>query len=576
MKILVRYLRQGPDGTLDYQDSEVSAAALTIGSAADRHIQLLGRLVGADHAEITGSAAKLKISCRRGFKVRVNDREVESSPVQSGDRIRIDGHQLALVNPPAGFDFAVEVQRNTSADAAEFETAFRTDLEQTWLSKRSGAWILATLVLLTGLGLPLWTIFLHGQGVATPAGLPDETAWSPGPLIPAHEHVLGQNCSACHQQLFAHVQDKACAKCHQSISPHVPEHDLALTHLGSAQRCAECHREHDGGASQIAARDDGLCVACHADSRSKFGTLTLEPAFGFARGAHPAFFVILQKPRAGAAGDPALLEWVARREAVAAAHEQSNLKFSHAQHLDASRVTRGSDGGALGCRDCHVPALDGEHFVPVTMASACASCHKLTFDPSAPARQLPHANAPEAMAVIEDYFAHKYHDPALSAGHPEPARRLPDRDKDSVLAVDTCTASANVCASRRAAAEIDNQFMRIGCVSCHVVNDSGATDIHERFQVLPVRLTQDYFADIHFSHRSHAIQKNLTGDAACLSCHAARLAKQSSDVMIPDIGKCLTCHSDRPAKERVTVQCVSCHTYHPVATQLVGEGRRNR
>ena len=227
-------------------------------------------------------------------------------------------------------------------------------------------------------------------------------------------------------------------------------------------------------------------------------------------------------------------------------------------------MTRGSDGGALGCRDCHVPAPDGQHFVPVTMTTACASCHKLSFDPEAPARQLPHANAPEAMAVIEDHFAHKYNDPSL-IGHPLPARRLPDRDPASKLSADTCTASANVCAGRRAAAEIENQFVRIGCVSCHVVNDSGATDIHERFAVQPVRLTTDYFPDVHFSHNVHAIQKDKVGDAACLSCHAARSAKQSADLMIPDIGQCLTCHSDRPAVDHVALQCVSCHIYHPAA-----------
>ncbi|HTB27704.1 MAG TPA: FHA domain-containing protein [Steroidobacteraceae bacterium] len=600
MNALIRNLRLGPDGVTEAQDSEAQVDAVTLGSAADRTIQLLGREVGARHAVITVTGATIRITCQRGWSVRVNGQQVAAASLAVNDRIEIGGHRLQIVSAPAGFDLAIEVQPSSGIDASEFERAFRTDLEQTWLSKRGGAWLLGLLTLLIALSIPLAMVFVHRQGTATPTGVPDDTLWSPGPLIPAHQHVIaahaipghkdaaGKACNACHEQLFVHVQDPACKQCHKSVLDHVDADDLKLTRLGSPPRCAQCHRDHDGGASLVAVRDDSLCIDCHADPHTRFGALKVDAVKGFARnGSHPAFAVTLLKPPAGETGDRtiatadqcaasdaelrgSLANWVAGREPVARAQEQSNLKFSHAQHLDPSRVTP-----ALGCADCHTPEPDGEHFVPVTMARTCATggCHQLTFDARAP--ELPHGKPCEAMFVIEDFFARVVSgDPTLIPKRRELALRLPDREHPAEPAIAPCSGPAYVCAGNRSRAEIEHQFSPTGsgCVSCHVVNDTKAVDIHNRFQVMPVRLTYDYFPSTRFSHKQHAAQKDLSGDAACLSCHPARTSKQSSQVMIPDIGKCLECHSDHPAVDQVAVQCVSCHAYHPVTIIKAGHG----
>jgi predicted CXXCH cytochrome family protein len=122
---------------------------------------------------------------------------------------------------------------------------------------------------------------------------------------------------------------------------------------------------------------------------------------------------------------------------------------------------------------------------------------------------------------------------------------------------------------RSARKEIESQFTRRGCVGCHGVIDTHASDIFDRFQVIPIRFARDYFPSNRFPHRSHEIQKKLTGDAACLSCHAAKKSEDSSDLMIPGITKCTECHGDKAATERVTVQCVSCHEYHPREPSLL-------
>ncbi len=605
MEVLLRYVRQGSGGGSDFLDTAVSVDEITIGSAADSTLQLLGRNIAGTHAVIQGSGADLRIVCRRGRRVGINGTERGSGPLAVADRIELGGHRLTLFAPPSGFDVAIEVRPDAGVAASDFEAAFDTDLDRTWLSKRSASWVLTLLTLTLGLGIPLLTISLHRHGQATPAALPGDALWSPAPLTPAHAHAAGNRCNACHQVLFAHVQDPACRDCHKTTADHVSMKHRALTRLADPARCGECHAEHTG-AARLVIEDDQLCVTCHANSDRDFGSLKVHVVSGFRPGLHPAFSVALQK-LAGAAQDasngathaathaasqvaapdasrlaspdtaqlaapgaaqpaarnsapaaspiasldaalaPGDLEWATYRVPLAGAVEESNLKFSHAEHLDPDKVTRTSGSGALGCRDCHILGADGEHFQPLTMAKTCSACHQLNFDLSAPDRQLPHGKPLDAMLMIEDYFARKYSDPPPVTAR-TPVRRLPDleRDPSRQAEVDICTGPPVACARQRARTEIENQFTGRGCVSCHAVVDTHRPELHERFQVTPVRLGYDYFPTAHFPHKTHEIQGKLTGDAACESCHAARKSTEARELLLPDIDRCLQCHRDRP------------------------------
>jgi predicted CXXCH cytochrome family protein len=558
MDVLLRQVRQGADGRIEYQDTELTVDALSVGSAADCTIQLLGEGVAAVHATIRGTREQLQMVCSRGLQVTVNGRSTASATLKVGDLVEIGGNRLRPVEPPGGFDTAIEIEANAEVSASAYEQAFRTDLGETWLSKRGGAWLLAALVLLLGMIIPYATILPQRAGHAPPALLPSDHFWTAGPLTPAHELAAGQHCGACHQQIFVHVRDTACRDCHKSIADHVEEAHLVQTKLGPTERCAQCHREHNAPASGLVVRDDSLCTDCHAKSASRFGPLKVQPVTGFSRETHPAFTVSLvkQSTKPNAAG---VLDWLPHREPIASAREQSNLKFSHSQHLDATRVTRESDSAGLGCADCHTPDADGEHFVPISMQRSCATCHELTFDPGAPDRQLPHGRPRDAILLIQDYYARKAVDPTPSAPVLQ-RRRLPDQ---AVIEEAPCSGTAFFCAMRRAQSEIENQFKTRGCASCHNVTDSHNNDLRERFQVLPVRLTRDYFPDVHFSHRLHAVQKGKSGDEACLACHAVKKSSSSADVFVPDLPKCLDCHSERLTSDRVTLQCSSCHSYHP-------------
>jgi hypothetical protein len=223
---------------------------------------------------------------------------------------------------------------------------------------------------------------------------------------------------------------------------------------------------------------------------------------------------------------------------------------------------------------------DGTQFQAVTMAGVCSSCHELTFDVRNPRRQLAHGKPKDAILLIQDYYAHKYLEPgAVPDETPQPQRRrLPDEDSGGEQSCEAGTpAQRGQC---RAELEVMTQFTRRGCVSCHVVSDAGrGASLPERFTVRPVRLVTDYLPGVHFSHRSHAVQKNLTGQAACLSCHPAQVSEDSSRLMIPDRGKCLECHGETPARDRVQLQCVSCHEYHADHSQgpaVQGAGLRSK
>lgn len=559
MDALLRELREGPDGIAEYYDTEITTRELTIGSAADRNIQLLGRGIAAQHAVIRQAGSRLLLECKRGELVRLNGRKRAAARLKAGDVIELAGHRLRIAPPPPGFGVAIELQASDLIDTSAFESAFRTDLSQTWLGKRSLAWAGIVLVLLFGLALPMIVMNLHRGDIATPAWIPGDRFWNTGPLHQVHQQAIGDRCDTCHQKLFQRVQDAACVECHSTTHDHIVPARLALTELGPTSRCATCHREHNEPQTFLVNRSDGMCVDCHGAPEDGFGQIQLERVLGFGLERHPEFKPHLLASTAASVGPGFSYEWRTVVVELERASEQSNLKFSHQQHLDPDRVLRRGDSQPMTCGDCHRLESDGEHFVPIKMQDQCVQCHELTFDPAAPDRQLPHGKPREVVLMLQDYFTRKFSDPNAGKVAARDRRRLPGREQEE----ETCTGEAFDCAMRSARKEIENQFTRRGCIGCHGVIDTRAANVFDRFQVVPNRFARDYFPANRFDHRSHRIQGKLTGDDACLSCHAAKKSEDSSDLMIPGITKCTECHGDKAAAERVTVRCVSCHEYHP-------------
>ncbi len=558
MNALLRYVRDGLDGQPETTDVEVQVEELTVGSASRATLQLIGRDLRPEHAVLRLRNGRLWLTAS-GPAIEVNGSAVESAPLATDDLIVMGGHRIRVLDPPSGFDAALEVRLDPDVNPSDFETAFTTALGRTRLSKRAPAWLLLGMVLALGMGLPLTNVLLRHTGGHPPAWLPGDAVWSTGPLIPTHELASHGQCSVCHATLFERVTDKSCRKCHDHEQDHVRLDGEQHAAAEPTPRCAGCHREHYADTMHFVPRADSLCTDCHRQPKALTGRRPIAGVTSFAKDRHPEFILKLLRPEPGSGASAGGVTWRDALVPIGSAQEQSNLSFSHVQHLDPAKVTRVGGDAPLGCADCHTLSVDGAHFQPITMLGKCLSCHSLEF---ARGRQLPHGQTAEAVTILEDFYVRNFSGPPLP--EPQRVRRLPDRGAPPPA----CTGKPYDCGMVRARFEVENQFKVRGCAGCHTVEDTGAASLADRFRVAPVRLATDYFHSVRFYHRDHVVQRELTGDRACLSCHHADRSQRSSDVLIPPIAKCLECHASQATADKVALRCTSCHAYHPVPAGL--------
>lgn len=554
MQILLREIAEGADGSIEQRDRLHEGPDLRIGSAPDSPLQILGAGLLPEHAVLRIANGAPTFVCPPGATIALNGEPVRKATPQPGDVIGFAGSTLRCFEPPAGFDAAFEIRLDRDIPAAIFQAAFKTDLEQTFVRKRGPAWLLALGILAIGLLVP-WFVPLQ----AAPWWATDQI-WSTGPLHPAHRVAVGNDCALCHGWAFQRVPDENCTFCHLDVAEHAgPElqQEVGLNRI----RCASCHKEHNEPA-YLTVDADALCTDCHATPHWSGSAMATVAGFGDA--SHPEFEVDLLQASATPAGTGMRYDWDVVSASLAVAKDRSNLKFPHDVHLDPSKV-RPNDATALHCRDCHSLASDDEHFEPVAMEQHCSNCHDLSFDRSAPDRQLPHGDPAEALLVMEGHYMRLYADPTAAA--PErPRRRLPGaggRSGDSTQ----CDGEAWQCATERTRREAVDQFTQRGCVTCHEVIDHGGDDLLARFQVVPIRLTGDFYQGARFDHGAHLTQLNALDDVAaddlCLGCHAASTSASSSDVLMPDVDNCRTCHADHSDPDRVPLHCIDCHSFHP-------------
>jgi len=564
MDLLLREMYIAADQGSEFLDRELSGNEISIGSGQDQLIQLIGTEIASAHAVVRGGGT-VSIKCQRGCKVLLNDESVSSGTLNEGDVLGIGGHRLKVLKTPAGFDIALELDPDRNVDASAYQNAYRTNLTDTWLSKRSPSWIFVAIVLLGGLIIP--ALFMGEEpDNAVRDFLPTDLVWSSGPLLPAHNVAMKDDCSACHQKPFERVQDDACLVCHTNITDHILPHgnNNYLAETTQVGRCASCHKEHNEPAYMVV-NSDALCIDCHAEPARLGGDNPhLQPVHGFSANEHPAFEVALLVPSQTNRSSGTTFDWNVIETKLDQATESSNLKFPHDIHLDVEKVRDANKGSALECGSCHTLAADQEHFVPISMEQHCQDCHELSFDIAAPKRQLPHGQPNEAIIAMEGHFMRVYSDPNRKKSGTA-RRRLPGKRGNQAA----CKGSAFDCAMQRTRDETLIQFTRRGCITCHRVEDLQSDDIYSRFQVYPVRLSQDFIPAAKFNHRSHLTQKDAEGDAACLTCHKARESGDSAELLIPDLGNCVDCHSDRNLADTVPLDCIACHAYHPLGEEPV-------
>ena len=556
MEILVRELFADVDGTIRQQERELRGTTLTIGSSFHCDIQLIGVGVQRRHAQIKRAGSMLQLKALGSGTLSVDGKNLRTVKLGPGECVQIGAYEVCAIQAPTGFDAGIQLRSSGPITGVDLESSFVTQLDGTWLSIRAFAWFLGLTVLLAGLLIPLASLY-EETGLNYWAMSPvDDAVWSSGPLHHAHQFATEGDCAACHVQPFQRVQDDVCESCHTALREHFDqsEHYDAGVRV---DRCATCHREH-GQPPNLVSRSEATCTQCHADSTSFVSEAShLEAVRNFSLVGHPAFEVVLDFPVVRPAGVGSLFEWRLEETELQQASQQSQLKFPHDVHLDPSAV-QGLAGVGLSCADCHELSPDSEHFHPVTMEQHCQGCHELTFDDSAPLRQLPHGQPEEVINTLLGFHLGEVSDPSRQADDFQ-YRRVPDRPLRNA----SCADSAFECASARTERDVSIQFEQRGCVVCHTVEDTGVDDLFARYRVHPVRLTSDFMPFARFDHAAHLTQNGVQGDDACLSCHDANTSSVSSDVLVPNVDQCLQCHSAAGEADQVALDCVSCHDYHP-------------
>jgi hypothetical protein len=395
--------------------------------------------------------------------------------------------------------------------------------------------------------------------------------YSSGSMSAAHA-VLANECAACHVQkagVFAEkAEDSACLSCH----------DGPMHHAAKIQQlaCAQCHTEHRGHVNIIATASKN-CAECHADLQASGGTSNYANHIRSLEDGHPEFAAVRS-----ASGEPP--------------RDPGTLKVNHALHMKLIR--RGPTGPIvqLECGNCHRPAAapvdltysdagyrdaktsykesdellsvraetfprrhadsGRERMAPVKFATACASCHLLTFDKHFD-EGVPH-DKPE---VVHAFLVARF--TQYIAAHPgevrvvrDPSRELAENVRQPEVRILTPTQWV---AERTADAE--QLLWRKTCIQCHALTISGsavtaaaATPAKLLPVVAPANTTINWMPHASFNHEAHS-------GFTCISCHEKALSStQTSDVLLPGIATCQTCHA--PGVDHAETRCFECHTYH--------------
>ncbi len=595
MDILLRDV-QAQGEHITYQDTEITGDKLSVGRSRSATIQLFGENIALQHLVISRQNTQLHFECKKQSSILLNGNATRKGSLTVDDEIQLEDHRLRLIPAPAGFDLAIEVYVAQDLQNKGLESAYDTSIDDASWGTRIPAYILSALVIVIGL---LWPIFSHYQNSVN---APLETGtlssasqnvsalhsgdkyWSTGPLFQAHQVALGDNCSACHKVAFEQVKDEACEDCHQTNTHIHPAH---AQEFSEPQACQTCHKEHNEPPS-IVITSDTLCVDCHNDNIMTQHTLKGQPdkvlsaVTGFTAEAHPQFKLSYLQPlvkqiEATPSNPPeempkdttlsptidnaiVSMAWQKYQEPFDMGRkEQSNLKFDHQVHLDGAKMRISDRPEGMACSDCHTLKSDDEHFEPIVMEKHCVSCHQLNFDTENLERQLPHGKPQEVVRMLEAHYVRTYTDPAFKPNNTGNKRRRLGNSKPTIK----CNTPFE-CGMNKAASEAEAQFTKGVCNYCHQVIDTEHTNIYSRWQVMPVSINDDWYPHAAFDHVSHQTKKEDATDT-CLSCHDALHSNTSADVLIPGIDNCLQCHADSSIDKKITLNCVSCHEYHPVS-----------
>ena len=555
-------------------DRAVAGETLSLGRAASCKIYLPDPRVRLEHATIRRAEDGFLYVDAAG-PVFVNQRPETTVRLALGQTITIGPYDFVVealqdgaARATAQLTLAFALRASALAQASAGLARSGVGLRESWVTRRRLSWIASLLVLALCAALPAWHAYhpqpAQGTAAASAAtgGAPAQwaawvlarttrldTFWNPGPLSSAHQN-FAQDCRACHAKPFERVADASCTHCHKGVGAHASNAVVEQSAFGG-QRCATCHKDHQGPGSMRVVDAMG-CVQCHSDVRRHAPKTLLGNVSDFARD-HPAFRLSMPPSTPGSA--------VLRVAQTPSLKNDPALKFPHELHLDRRGIKSPEGPAATGgrvqleCASCHT--LDGPtaRYQPVRMDRHCQGCHRLSVDPQAPERQVPHA-APEVVrtAVREIY-----------------ASLAVDRFPASLVTVNSLlqrpAAQAPEARATGAARWVQEQSEKTlasmidkptgECRTCHTVSAQPATPGKPRsWSVAAVGGSSHWLPHSRFSHTQHT-------NTDCASCHQAGKSRLASDILVPDIKVCQGCHTGAKAEgDKVVSRCESCHGFH--------------
>lgn len=553
----------------------VSGKSLSLGRAASSKIYLPDPRVRLDHAAIR-RADDGHLHLDAAGPVLVNQRAETSVRLVRGQTISIGPFDFvveALNDDPslaeAVLTLAYAVRESATRPGPQSETRQPAGPSDGWITRRRLSWLLSLVVVALFAALPVWHAY-HPN--AAPSDISAAQAphtrvanwvlanttrldelWNPGPVSSAHRN-FAQDCRSCHAKPFERVADASCTECHKTVGAHIADKRIDDTTF-KGQRCATCHKEHQGAGGMRVADTVG-CVQCHA-SIGKFSPLTaLRDVSDFARD-HPPFRLSI---RQGA--DATTIQRVAQ---VPTLKNDTGLTFGHDIHLAKAGIKSPSGLAATGgrvvleCANCHTLDAASARYEPVRMDKHCQSCHRLSVDPQAPERQVPHAKPEIVRTAVREIYA------SLAV----------DRFPVSLVTVNSLlqrpAAEAPAVRSIGAGRWVQEQSERAlsamldspngECRTCHRVTRQppgiGKTIRKTAgWEVAPIMSTSHWLPHSRFSHAQHQ-------NAKCSACHPAIGSKAAADILVPDLKACQACHAGaEPERDKVVSRCESCHGFH--------------
>ena len=505
-------------------ESSLRVRRLTIGSDSFEHVQLPQAAVAPRHAIIEPRAGQLSIRTCGRARLKVNGRWRSRASLAEGDVIEIGTASLIIRRATAGAPVAIEIRESETRASPAHATFQALSLRGTRISARVWSWALVLAVLGVLVVPPLSaSLYPPSRPVLRSGWAPGDQLWEPGALHVSHQFI-GANCNACHVTPFQRVSNAQCSTCHKAVQHHVDVRTRKVS-LFSESRCSNCHAEHEEPVALVP-HDSRLCTDCHANLRATLPETSLANASDFGTD-HPEFNAI-SRPRA----------------------DLSNLRFSHAVHLDPAGIKTNRGYEILKCQSCHQPNTSGRQMLPIRMKEHCSRCHSLQFDEHDPATVVPHGDVDAVLGTLQAHFIREFLDsPRQPDPHGSPAARRPGGESE-VMTRDE-QRRARDWATRQSQLVADELIGKRVCVQCHQLARRDT-----QWTVAAVRFEPDWMPRAQFNHASHSL-------SACTTCHkSAPQSKQSSDVLMPSIQTCRSCHGGASDVTKLASDCGMCHRFH--------------